>query len=817
MYKKFFLTIASILLITAPIHSLLSSPKNLEAYENTRVKAISIIIENLSHDAALSQEHKEQILAMLRTKIGDPFSQLTFDQDLKKLSEEYDRAIPVIQKTEGDIEITIQLRLKPMIRTISWYGNQKIKTRTLQKELGIQSQTIFNREDFNRAFTKVKEYYLKKGYFDSQLEYKLIPNASTNEVDVEIAVHEGNSGYIEKMIFNGLSKKEESDLLNLITTKKHNFFTSWIAGTGQYQEEALEHDQLMIVNYLQNKGYADAQAHIEVKETQEGRLTITIHANKGELYTFGKIFISGNHIFTEAQIQEMIVPKEGTTFSPEAIRKTLANIKELYGKDGYIETQVNYSLRLLQTSPTYDIDFKIDEGSQFKIGLIQVLGNASTNKNVILRESLLIPGEVFDLRKLKVTQSRLEAMGYFKSVNVYPVKTREGKHLGENYRDVTIEIEEATTGSVNFFFGFSTNDSVFGGLDLGENNFNRRGLTSFWKNLSNLRGAGEYAHARLHISKKQKSYTLSWMDPYFHDSLWRFGVDCNYSKTGIQADDYHVNAFGGTLFGSYPISSYWTYGWKTRLRNSNTHIHGVENEDAQRERQNSGWVLGVGSSLSFDSIDNTFKPHRGFRSIFECELAGVARHDKDKLPFPFFKVSYLNSYYYPIWRKGTLKLKWELRFACPFGQGEPNLLPLNERFFLGGETTVRGYKPYILGPHFKKSNGIEKDDPSGGVSSTLLSIEYNQAVFKMLDIFAFMDGGSISNKRFSIPDLRLSYGGGARIEIGNRLPMILGVGFPINPQKRLVGTEPNPDGSVKKIYKKNQDKKTFFISLGGQF
>ncbi len=842
MNKKVLVAIAPLLFLAAPMKPIFAALPSSEVYENKQVRKITIIMENLPRGATFNQE---RVLSKLRTKAGDPFSQLTFDQDLKTLSDEYDRAVPHVETSQGEVYITIKLWQKPMIRAVTWSGNSKVKTRSLQRELGIKAHTVFNREEFNRAFTKVKEYYMKKGYFDSQLEYKLIPYPNTNEVDIEITVHEGNSGHIKKICFNGFSKKEESAILNLMTTKKYNFFTSWLTGTGNYHEEALEHDKLVIVNYLQNEGYADAQVNIQLKESKEGRLEIYISANKGEIYKFGEINVSGNELLTEEQIERVMIIKDGSTFSPEKLRDSIDNIKDLYGKDGYIETDINYSLHLSRTVPVYNVDIRITEGEQFKIGLIRVLGNVSTNKNVILRESLLVPGEVFDSRRLKVTQMRLEAMGYFKSVNVYPVKTPEDQELGENYRDVIIEVEETTTGSLSLFFGFSTIENIFGGLDLAENNFDHRGLRNFWKGLSNLRGAGEYAHARVQIGKKQQSYTVAWMDPYFRDSLWRFGVDLNYSKTGIQSDDYHVNSFGGSLFGSYPLTSYWTYGWKYRVRNSNTHVrkHKIANEEAQRELQNSGWVTGISSSLAFDSIDNAFKPHRGFRSSVELELAGVRRHEKDHKMFPFFKVAYLNNYYYPVWRKGTLKLKWEFRFACPFGNGKPDLLPLNERYFLGGETTVRGYAPYIIGPHFRKpavapdKKGPEKDDPMGGVSSTLLSIEYNQTIFKMLDLFTFLDGGSISMKRFDIPDLRMSYGFGARIELGNRVPITLGWGFPINQQKRFTGYRKlkdgdgnvvedgsgnpiylrNPDGSPIKKYKKHEDEKVFFISMGGQF
>lgn len=804
MNKNISLKILTFFTLTAlPIFSLLASSQAIEFYEHKSVGDITILIENLSRGSTFDQD---RLISKLRTKVGDPFSQTIFDQDLKALSEEYDQVTPSIEIDQDEVYITLKIWQKPIIRSITWNGNSKIRTRTLQKELDIKPHTRFNRDEFNRSFTKVKEYYIKKGYFESELEYKLIPYEDTNEVDIEITIYEGHSGYISRIVFVGLTKKEQSAILDLIQTKKYNFFTSWLTGRGTYHEEALEQDKLIIVNYLQNQGYADARVNIHTQEDKNSRLEIHIHAIKGEEFHFGEIQISGNTLLTEKQIEDVMLVHSGSVFSPEKLRDSLENIKNLYGKDGYIETNVTYTLHLSHTKPTYDINIQVEEGEQFRIGLIRVLGNVSTNKNVILRESLLVPGEVFDSRRLKATQMRLEAMGYFKSVNVYAVKTPEDQKLGENYRNVIIEVEETTTGSLSLFGGLSTSDSIFGGLDLAENNFDHRGLTRFWRDgFSSLRGAGEYAHLRAQIGKKQQTYSVAWMDPYFYDTLWRFGFDANYSINRLQSDDYRVTTVGGSIFANYPLTNYWTFGLKWRIRNAVVNIHGIDNAEAQRERQNSGIVSGMSSSLSYDTTDNPFKPHRGLRSFLELELAGMRRHHNDPRLFPFWKVSLINTYYYPIWRKGTIKMRGDFRFLCPFGPGSPGDVPLSERFFLGGDSSVRGYKPFSIGPKFKNKSdkiakGHDKDTnaPEGGISSMLLSIEYLQNVLKMLDCFIFFDGGTVSDKRFDIPDFRMSYGFGARIELGNRMPFIFGMGFPINPADK-------------------DDVKRFFFSMGAQF
>ena len=77
-------------------------------------------------------------------------------------------------------------------------------------------------------------------------------------------------------------------------------------------------------------------------------------------------------------------------------------------------------------------------------------------------------------------------------------------------------------------------------------------------------------------------------------------------------------------------------------------------------------------------------------------------------------------------------------------------------------------------------------------------MEYLQEVVKMLDLFVFTDAGAVTMKRFTIPQIRFTYGFGARIDLLNRVPIVLGMGFPVNP------------------HKKDQVER-FFFSMGGQF
>ncbi len=768
----------------APIFAFQSS--SVEAFEDRKIASIDVVAENLPADASFDPK---TVISRLKTKVGDPFSQLTFDNDLKALSEEYDRVEPVINVHNGEVYVTIKVWPRPIVRTLKWVGNTHLKTSKLQKELGVKPNAVFNRQAFNKAFNKVKELYIKQGYFESQLSYSIVPDVKTNEVDITINVHEGRSGKIEKLVFKGFTEKERSEILGMIYTKKYNLFTSWLSGTGTYHEEALDQDKLTIINYLQNRGYADARVDIKVLEGKsEGRIILEIVADRGPIYHLGKVTFKGNTLFTDYEIDRVFAARPGSIYSPDKLRQTAQMIKDMYGRKGYIDADVQYETELVASEPVYNVFFRISEGHQYKIGMVRVFGNVQTQSNVILRESLLVPGETFDSAKLKATQSRLENIGYFKSVNVYAVRTQDDVTLGEDYRDVYIEVEETTTGNINLFFGFSSADDLFGGLDLTESNFNYKGIPRVFKDgLSSLRGGGEYAHARASLGSKQRAYSFTWLTPYFRDTLWRIGFDVSYSHSTLISKDYDIDTIGFSLFASYPLNNYWSFGTKYRFRDSQIHVSKHTPKKEQEQARHDGIISAIGSTLTFDSTDSAIKPHNGFRSFLEAELAGLGGD------FSFWRFGYINSYYTQLWRHGIIKYRFDLRYLLPvWKSSHPNDIPISERFFIGGINSVRGYRDFDLGPHF--SNG----DPKGGISATVLSVEYLHEIFSFLDGFLFVDAGSIAMKRWYLSNFKLSAGFGARVELINRVPLIVGMGYPINARG-------------------HSEVRRFFFSMGGQF
>lgn len=790
-------------------------------YENQVIEKLDVVVEQLPSGADCD---RAAILARIKTRAGDVFSHATFDSDLKTLARDFDRAIPKLESINGKLYITLRIWPKPMIRTITWEGNERIKTKHLQKELGISPGAVFDRQAFNKAFHKLKAYYVKKGFFEAEINYNISLDSLANEVDIAITIQEGRAGKIKRIEFCGFTPEEECEILDMIVTKTYKLILSWFNNEGLYNEEAIQHDQFTILNYLHNRGYADARVRIEVNEANQcDRIVVTIIAERGEPYYFGNITIQGNTLFSDEEIWNQVTICTGEPYSPEELQETRRYITEYYGRCGYIDAIVDFEPKLNPDCRIYDVDLKIEEGAQFHVGMIKVFGNCCTQTRVILHETLLIPGEVFNIEKLQKTEERLKNIGFFKNVNVYAVKSEGASTLGGCYRDVHVEVEETNTGSFNTSFGFSTSEALFGSIGITERNFNYQGLGYLWSDgLRLIRGGGEYLHLGATFGTKSRKYELSWAKPYFMDTPWIIGFDIENSRTSYLSRHYTINATGFTLHTGYQVNPFLRTGWHYRLRDTHIqlssdidkhheheklrkHLREAKNQkERHRIRQafkhqmegihalrhqakHAGLVSAVGTTLSYDSTDSPTMPTEGLKSRLAAEVAGVGGYHS------FMGLSYLNAQYIPVHDRGVVKFRGDIRFLVPYGKTHFQTIPIDERLFLGGDTMVRGYRPWKLGKEF------DKGDPEGGLSLQYYSAEYNYYLAKWSDLFCFFDAGQLSTRPFHFGRLYYSAGFGIRLKtLPGVPPVTLGMGFPIN-------------------YKHRSQVKKFFFQLGGTF
>ena len=148
-----------------------------DVYESLVVERVDVNIINAPPETPFEPN---SVLSRMKTGHGKVFSQIEFDEDLKALSQDYADVEPIVEIIEGRIYITLNISLKPFIRSIQWCGNYSISSGRLQRELGIGTGSVFDRTEFNRALFDVRKFYVKRGYFEADLDLTVEQDCTTN-------------------------------------------------------------------------------------------------------------------------------------------------------------------------------------------------------------------------------------------------------------------------------------------------------------------------------------------------------------------------------------------------------------------------------------------------------------------------------------------------------------------------------------------------------------------------------------------------------------------------------------------------------------
>lgn len=759
-------------------------------YESLRVS--KIIIEE---DGGVSAQTKS-LMSGLKTKEGEFFSQAVFDADLKQLSTDFAQVVPKVQVVDGALEIRLLLSKRPIINSITITGNSEYATDKLQKELAIGDKTVFDRQAFMKAFNKLRAYYIKRGYFDAKLSFEQKPAKEPGQIDIIITINEGPCGKVDEIRFINFTDKELEQLDDMLATKEYAWWHSWLTDTGYYNKERASQDELGILSLLQNEGYADASVESKVVpvEGKSDKVRVEFICNRGELYTISSVSVEGNTLFTAEDLLNAIDIAPGDSYSPEELRRAARSVYELYGKKGYIDAMITPEGKLDRAKRSYTISFRIQEGKQFRVGLIKIFGNIKTDASVILHETPLVPGEVFDTSLLQKTQERLQNVGYFQAVNVYAVRTSQLAAPGSQFRDIHIEVDEkGTTANFNAFVGYSRTEGVVGGAGISESNFRMAGIPRmFTDGFRALRGGGEYAGINVQVGTKQLQYNATWTKPYFMDTKWILTVDLQKMRNSYAVSDYTINSESANVTLNYPYNAFVKVGGHYRIKKSEISLKGIEynhrNRELIRESHNGGLISAMGVNWNYDSTNHPTTPSQGLRSSISLEYAGLGGDHR------FLSFGYVNTLFWSPFEKGGFRFRGNLHMIKTVFGTHPRELPLAERLYMGGEQSMRGYRFNTVGPRFHD----DKHTPRGGMSSVLLSAEYDYPIMKRLSAFVFADVGNAYWKQLKVGRLFVTTGFGGKVKITENAPLVFGWGYPLHAQHK-------------------DDVQKFFFSIGSQF
>src|SRR5258708_3906191 len=555
---------------------------------------------------------KQRILAQMRTKVGQLYSNEIVQDDIKALYRTgYIRNVRIFAQPQGDgVKVIVAVQTQAIVREIEITGAERIKPKRLRKELKVRLNHAVGEQTLEEARQKIIEVYQGKGYNDVSVQIRVDPiDEKRGTARVVITVNEGVKGAISQIRFEGNAHITQGALRKQMKTRGRTFIY-FMDKTGRLDEVQLEQDLDKIREYYQNHAFID----VKIKEVRKDRppkgpMIITIVIVEGPQYHVRKLTISGYEHSTEARVRAFLKLKEGSVYSPKQLRDDAKAVADAYGSGGYVDLVITP-----EGTPAgralIDVHYNIEEGTCSFVSRVNIEGNTRTKDKVIRREVLVAPGDVFNTVRVDITKKRLENLGYFAKVETYPEETDiPGR------KDLTILVQEKRTGSLSFGGGFSTVDKLVGFAELTQGNFDLFNWPSFT-------GGGQKFRLRIQYGTQRKDLIMTLTEPYFLDRRLALTGQLFYTEANYLSSEYDQRNYGFMVELRKPLNSYTYATLGYTLQDVDIFNVSASASDFIQSQAGSTLESKVFTSIVFDSRDNPLLSRHGRRITFSPFIAG---------------------------------------------------------------------------------------------------------------------------------------------------------------------------------------------------
>ena len=701
---------------------------------------------------------KQRILAQMRTKVGQLYSNEVVEADIKALyATGYVRNVRIFAQPEGDgVKVIVAVQTQAILREIEINGAERIKPKRLRKEMKVRLNQAVNEKALEEARQKIIEVYQGKGFNDVSVEYRVEPiDEKRGTARVVFTVTEGVKGAISQINFEGNAHIKTAILRKQMKTRGRSLIY-FVDKTGRLDEVQLEQDLDKVREYYQNHGFID----VEIKEvrkdrTPKGPMIITIVLAEGPQYHVRKLTITGYEHSSEKLIRQFLKMKEGSVYSPKQLRDDAKAVADAYGSGGYVDLEI--TPEGTPAGPALiDVHYTIQEGARSFVNRVNIEGNTRTKDKVLRREVLVAPGDVFNTVRVDTTKKRLENLGYFAKVETYPEETDiPGR------KDLTILVQEKRTGSLSFGGGFSTVDKLVGFAELTQGNFDMFNWPSFT-------GGGQKFRLRLQYGTERKDFILAITEPYLFDRRLSLTGQAFFTEANYLSAQYDQRNYGIQFELRKPINAYMYASLGYILQDVD--IFNVDPTASPFIQSQAGTTLEskIISSLVYDSRDNPLLSRRGQRITFSPAIAGGFLGGDVQV----YALDLEGSQYFHLPWDTILLINGEIATVNQWGAGTQ--VPIYERLFLGGSNNLRGFPFREVGP--QDSNG----EPIGGQSMARATVEWTFPIIEKARGALFYDTGFVNSSAwsFGFDHMASDIGIGLRLDLPIG-PLRLDYGYPV--------------------------------------
>lgn len=445
----------------------------------------------------------------------------------------------------------------------------------------------------------------------------------------------------------------------------------------------------------------------------------------------------------ERRLREALPLKQGEIFNEADLVASRTLLENGFQDRGYAFATVLLEYRIRKEARSASVTYTVVPGEVYFYGEIDIEGEEDPRDEELIRGQLAFAsGERYGRQEILDSQRRLYELGLYGRVDIEP---RLASVRGDTV-DVVVAVEPSPTHTVRVGLGYGTEDLLR--------------VSGSWLDRNFLGGSRQLELTGLYSGLERRA-AASYRQPTF------LIPDLESSVTGFlrfdTEDNYTVERIGAVTRLGYRVSRRIQTSASLSVERDefSDFDEGVLIPELGRDFINPSRLMNVDLRAFYDGTDSLFMPSRGIRAdIFYQAGLPVASFD-----YGYHKVAVLVAAYREIREGWVVAAKVVPGAISTFG-GEQARVPLFQRLFAGGSTSVRGYERRQLGPKDDPAaRGQTRDpEPIGGNALFETSLELRFPIRGNFRGAAFVDAGNVwaETGDLELGDLRYTPGLGVR-------------------------------------------------------
>jgi outer membrane protein insertion porin family len=529
------------------------------------------------------------------------------------------------------------------------------KDRTLRKMLKLtkeafwltswaSSKPLYHPAKFDQDAESIRSSYRSSGYLDMVIKPEVVELES--ELERRKKMDEAALAGETVEDDGGAGLEDEED----------DFWENWEEIEARRPDESEEDHRKRVEEELKAR---------EKKDKKSKRwIHLTVPIEEGDQYQVGRIAIEGNTVLSDAEILARLPLRTGMIFSDRALKLGTKVIEEDYGARGYF--YVSLDPRIEKHDYVADLTLEVTEDKKYFVDRIEFSGNTTTRDKVLRRELRLYEEDLFNVRLLRLGMRKIAQLGYWQIGDDPVVNPRADR------AKVDIEVQgiEANRNEIQ----------VGGGVSGVEGGFFQASYAT-----RNFLGRGEILSTFIQVGSQADRYSISFTEPWFLGKPWTLGVSLFSQQTDFVG--FRRNGTGGRLLLGRLLGNFSrfdvAYGFEEIT---------FDPTDPSFGSSTVSTTSSITTILSRDTRNNFFRPTRGTRLQTSVEYAGGFLGGDNW----FIKPRIDATLFLPgLRRRHYVGLNASFGYVDGFGGRE---VPTFERFFLGGERSLRVFRTREVSP-----------------------------------------------------------------------------------------------------------------------